>query len=102
MADYVANQVIAETQQTVSSTALGLADFSGITAQNVADATRMWLTVHSGSIRLYYGGTAPTTSAGHKVTSGSDLLITGRDALANLQVIRDGSTDVEVAVTLER
>jgi hypothetical protein len=101
MTDYNVPEVIVEVTQTVSSTALALADFTGITAANVDASSRLWLTVNSGSVRLYYGGTTPTTSAGHLVISGSDLLLSGSEVLAQFQVIRDGGSDATVTVTLE-
>jgi hypothetical protein len=99
--DYNVPNVIVEVTQTVSSTALALADFTGITAANVDNSGRLWLTVNSGSVRLYYGGTTPTTSTGHKIISGSDMLLHGSTNLALFQIIRDGASNAEVTVTLE-
>ncbi len=99
--DFNVPEVIVEVTQTISDTALALEDFSGITTANVAASSRLWLTVNSASVRLYYGGTTPTTSAGHKVISGSDFLLPGSMNLELFEIIRDGANDAEIAVTLE-
>jgi hypothetical protein len=94
-------KVIVEVQQTVSGSALSLADFTGITADNVTASARLWLVVNTNAVRLFYGGATPTTSLGIKISAGSDLLLTGSDNLANFKIIRDGASDSEVAVVLE-
>jgi len=100
--DFNVPEVIAEAgDQTVSDTALSLADFTDFDSDDVDASSRLWLVVNNGIVRLFYGGTTPTTSAGHVILPGQDLLLSGSNNLTNFQIIRDGGNDAEVAVTLE-
>lgn len=99
--DFNVPEVIVAVQQTVSDTALALADFSGITAANVSASSRVWLTVNTNAVRIRYGGTAPTVAIGHRLTAGNDILLSGSHILALFEIIRDDSADAEVFVTLE-
>ena len=99
--DYNVPQVVVSDQETISNAAKTLAEFTGISAANVLASSRIWLTVNSNAVRIRYDGTAPTTSVGHRLTAGNDVLLSGSNVLALFEIIRDGSTDAEVFVTLE-
>jgi hypothetical protein len=55
-------------------------------------ATMATCSLGGANIRVSWSGTAPTTSLGQVLTPGQ-YTITGPDVLANLQGIRDDSTD---------
>jgi len=101
MANFPEPAVIVEDQHTVSDTALALSDFTGISAANVLASTRMWLTVNTESVRIWYGGSTPTVDEGALIFAGSDLVLYGHTQIANFAIIRNGSTDAEVVVVLE-
>jgi hypothetical protein len=88
-------------QQTVTDTALKLADLTDFNADDVDRAGALRLTVHNDSVRYRYDGTAPTTAVGHKLSSGGVLVLSGDNNIANFQIIRDSTTPAEVAITLE-
>lgn len=98
----------AYSQDTVSDTALSLADLSGLSAADVASADRVVLTVSQNAVRVRWDGTAPTTSSGHVLSVDESYSILTRQPfvlsgnnLSNLQIIRDGSFDAVIEVTLE-
>lgn len=100
--DFNVPKVIAETgDQTVSDAVLALEDFTDFDSDDVDASSRLWLVVNNGIVRLFYGGSTPTTSEGHVILPGQDLLLSGSGVVANFKIIRDGSNDAEVAVTLE-
>lgn len=101
MANFPEPRVIVEDQHTVSSTALALSDFTGISAANVAAAKRLWLVVNTNAVRLYYGGTTPTISDGIRIAAGNDFVLFGNEQIGNLEIIRDGASDAEVVAVLE-
>lgn len=87
-------------QHTISDTALGLVDLDF--TQDQVDATnRVVISVRSGSINLRYTGNAPTVAIGHNFTIGDTFAIEGQNDIARLELIRNGSTDAVVFVTLE-
>lgn len=89
-------------KQTVSSTALPLASFTGFAAVAVTDASRLTLSVETNSVRYRYDGGAPTASEGHLLAAGDTLVMTGQHNIQQLQVIRATGSDGTVLVTLER
>lgn len=94
----------ADAAQTVSDTALSLADFTGFTQAQIDRASLMRITVNSNTVNFRYTGTAPTTNAttgGHPLAAGNTEVIIGQDNIRNFQVIRSGGTDAAVFVTLE-
>jgi len=99
--DFNVPEVIVSDQETISSAGKTLAEFTGISAAQVAASSRLWLTVNTNAVRIRYDGTAPTVSVGHRLTAGNDILLPGSDILALFEIIRDGSDDAEVFVTLE-
>ena len=99
--DFNVPGVIIADQETISSAGKTLAEFAGVSAANVLASSRLWLTVNTNAVRIRYDGTAPTTSVGHRLTAGNDVLLSGNTILANFEIIRDGSADAEVFVTLE-
>lgn len=67
-----------------------------------APATVAVVSVVSGSIRVRWDGTAPTTTVGHRLTAGDWLTLTDQQAMRNFQCISDDGGTAEVAVTFER
>ncbi len=88
----------ADLQATVSSTAETLIDL-GFTAQQVQDASVCHVIVNSESIRAWWSGSTPTTSEGALFTVGFKLY---EEDIRNLEIIRNGATDSEVAIVLSR
>lgn len=87
---------------TVSDTALALTDIGDITAAQLDKADRVRLTVNSNAIHYRYDGGDPTTTSGHYVGTNATFVIDGHANLQALRLIRSGSSDATVAVTLER
>jgi hypothetical protein len=90
-------------QITVSTTVTALIIPAG------AVPRRAVVSVHSGGIRVRWDGGDPTTTTGHlwQASSGAvDLTraaeLVGSLAITQLRMIRDGTSDAEVAYTLER
>lgn len=84
-------------QLTVSTTALRLV------ASNYAGPlpNRAIFTVEGASVRLRYDGVDPTADEGHKLDSGQTATLEGTQNIAAAKLIRDGSSDAPVFVTLE-
>lgn len=87
----------ASLQDDVSSTALTLEDF-GFTAAQVQQAERALIFVNTNSIRVWWDGTVPTVSEGIVFEVGFEIY---NENIRQLQMIRNGSTDAEVAIILE-
>lgn len=87
-------------QHTISDTALGLVDLD-FTQTQVDVTNRVVISIRSGSINLRYDGTVPTVAIGHNFSVGDTLAIEGQTDIALLELIRNGSTDAVVDVTLE-
>lgn len=83
---------------TVSTSSIGLtaATYNPGGGQNPAAAALV--AVNANNMRVWFDGTAPTTSAGIIVLAGSSFVVCGIPGMAKLKMIRDDSTDVEVAV----
>jgi hypothetical protein len=88
--------------RTVSTTALALTDFSGITAAILGTAMRLRLTVNTNSANFLYSGSDPTVSAGHNIPTNGTLILDGNQNLVQFKIIRSGGSDASVTVTLER
>lgn len=81
------------TEITVSSAAVSLFVSADVTAgAGHPQATMATCSLTGANIRVSWSGTAPTTSLGQVLTPGQ-YTITGPEVLANLQGIRDDSTD---------
>jgi hypothetical protein len=90
---------------TVSNVALTLITF-GFTAAQVQAASRATLSIESGSIRVTWDSDStvnPTTSSGMlmKIQPWPLPVIDGQIRLQALKLIRDGSVDATVYITLE-
>ena len=99
--DFNVPKVIVEDQETISNTALALADFTGITTANVAASSKLRLIVNTNAVRLFYGGTTPTITNGIRVAAGSEFVLYGSTNVANFEIIRDAAADSVVVVVLE-
>jgi len=91
------------TQVTVSNTAVGLTALptAPFTQEQVDAAARAVISVNSGAVRVRYDGTNPTVSIGHVFQIGNVFQIVGNGNLNTLSLIRDGTNDVILAITLE-
>jgi len=85
----------------VSTTALALADLTGLSDELVAQADRARITVATNPVRYRYDGGAPTATIGHYLAANEETEIVGRQNIANLRFIRAGGSDGVVSVTLE-
>ena len=90
---------------TVSNTAKSLQDF-GFAANDVATADRVIVSVTSGALRLSWDHPAsnpPSTSTGLLLPTDNYPLfeVVGRANAASLQMIRDGSSDATISVSIE-
>ena len=93
-------------QVTVSSTAKTLTSVSaGFTVAQVAAASRLWVSVDTGALRLTWDSaqTTPTTTKGMLITNKNYPLfeLVGNTNITNLQMIRDGGVDAVVNLTIE-
>lgn len=84
-------------QQTVSSTALGLADFSGGIPQGVTYAL---IIVQTNAVRWRDDSVAPTTTVGMLNSSSvnREIELFSNEQMRNFRIIRDGATDAVVSV----
>lgn len=88
--------------ETVSTTALALTDFTGITQADVDMAARMRLTVNANSANFLYTGDDPAVDTGHNIPTSGTLILDGNQNLQQFRIIRSGGSDADVTVTLER
>jgi hypothetical protein len=89
-------------QVTVSSTVVALVIPAGVIPR------RLVLGVHSGAIRCRWDGGNPTSTVGHLMQASTGAVdmthmgeLIGAAAITGFRMIRDGTTDAEVAYTLE-
>ena len=93
-------------QVTVSSAAKSLTSVTGgFTAAQVAAASRLWISVDVGALRLTWDSaqTTPTTTKGMLITNKNYPLfeLVGNTNITNLQMIRDGNADATVNLLIE-
>lgn len=82
----------------VSTSAVGLTRAIYAPGGGVNPATVALISVQGGeNVRVWFDGTAPTTSAGIVIQSGQSLYICG-PVLGTFKAIRDDSADSELAV----
>lgn len=83
---------------TVSTSAVGLTRATYAPGGGVNPATVALISVQGGeNVRVWFDGTAPTTSAGIVIQSGQSLYVCG-PVLGTFKAIRDDSADAEIAV----
>lgn len=83
---------------TVSTSSVGLTASVYAPTDGTPRATVALLSVQGGQdVRVWFDGTAPTTSAGIVVASGQSLYVCGT-VIQTVRLIRDGASDAEVAV----
>jgi hypothetical protein len=90
-------------QVTISSTAVLLTALpvTPFTAAQVLAAARAVITVRTNQINIRYDGTSPTVAIGHLFVSGDTFEILGNSNIERLEIIRNGSSDADITVTLE-
>lgn len=86
---------------TVSGTALELTDF-GFTAAQISAARYAMISPIGGGVNYLYTGDTPTATFGHPIVEKGTVTVRGQTNVANLQIIRNGASDVEVTITLGR
>ena len=65
-------------------------------------ATDAFITLETAEIRYYYDGTQPTSTTGHILAVGQNLVLRGQNQMINFKCIRTGSTSGVITVTYER
>lgn len=92
---------------TVSSTAKSLTasvyDIASVTSQlyPVRQVQYVLITSETSELRYRIDGTAPTTTVGHVLPSGSSMVLLGYTTIINFKIIASGS-DGTIQVTYER
>ena len=86
--------------KTVSTTVVRIKDF-GFDAEQLAKATGAIVSVRSAGVMIAWTGQDPTTLLGHPLMENQILPILGTDNVQNLGLIREGSVDAKVTITLE-
>lgn len=83
---------------TVSTTSIGIAAATRDGAKNC------YLTVETNPIRWRYDGAAPTSTVGHPVAAGGQIVLTTRTEMDSFKAIRDttASGDATVEATCEK
>lgn len=83
---------------TVSTSAIGLTRATYTPGGGVNPATVALISVQGGyNVRVWFDGTAPTTSAGIVIASGQTVYVCG-SVLGTFKAIRDDASDAELAV----
>ncbi len=95
----------------VTSTAVSLLDFSGVTAADVQNASLATLSIVGGNVNIRWDGTNPTGAAGGGirlvglpsagVQANAVFQIEGGNAVANLRIIAETGSTPTVNVMLE-
>jgi hypothetical protein len=98
-------QAFAYETLTVSTTALSLtaATYDTVASASTAGrAQKAFITANDQPARFRWDGGTPTASVGHKLAAGETIVVTGIVNMRNFRIIREGATDVNLAVTYER
>lgn len=85
-----------------ASTALTAATYAPADYASKGKAQRAVITANDQPARFRVDGGAPTATVGHKLAAGETVVITGYTNIVNFRIIREGATDVNLAVTYER
>lgn len=86
----------------ISSSAVPIAaDGWGFTAPVLAAAKRAYITARTAGVMVTWSGTTPTAALGHLVPQNGTLQLDQNANILALQLIREGSTDAVVSITLE-
>jgi hypothetical protein len=101
---YGPRQAFAYETLTVSTTALSLtaATYAPSDANTKGKAQKAIITANDQPARFRYDSGTPTASVGHKLAAGETIVLYGITNITNFRVIREGATDVNLAVTYER
>jgi len=87
---------------TVSTTVLEMSDF-GFTSQFLYDARRAIVTAVTQNAMITWDGTDPTATLGHPVVANGDWVIIENGAnIQRIKLIRQGGSDANVTITLEK
>lgn len=84
----------------VSSAAVTVAAFS-FTAAHLTASRVATITARTAGVMISFDGTDPTATVGHLVPAGGTVRLSGGSNIARLRLIREGSTDSTVTITLE-
>lgn len=80
---------------TVDDTAGGVA----LTSAEYGTCLLAYISVETAPIRFTIDGTAPTTSVGHLVTPGNDIVLTSNEDIAAFRAIRTGAVSAVIQCT---
>lgn len=87
---------------TVSTTVLEMSDFS-FTGQFLYEARRAVISAVTQNIMITWDGTDPTATLGHQVVANGDWVVVENGAnIQRLKFIRQGGSDGNVTITLEK
>lgn len=89
-------------QITVSTTEKTLTASKYKESSTIGGAHCALVTNSGASIRYTYDGTTPTSTVGHLLPDGGNIVLTGQNQMASFQAIRAGSTDSVITITYER
>lgn len=88
-------------QETISNTALSLADMASFTAAQVDASSRVVVSVRSGSVNILWTGDDPTISTGHNLLTSDIFQVLGNQNIVLFRIIRNGASNATVDITLE-
>lgn len=89
-----------EGQEAFDDEVITVADSAiGLTAGTYLTATKAEMTLETAQIRVRKDGSDPTTSVGHLVEVGDQIVLNSASDIANFKAIRTGSTSGELIVT---
>lgn len=88
---------------TISSAAVAItaAGWSWM-AGNVALADQATITAHTNPVVVTWDGTTPTATIGLYIAANASVTVRGNANVGNIQLIRSGSSDATVSITLEK
>lgn len=84
-----------------SAVAISAAGWSW-TAGDLAAADFAMITAHAQPVVITWDGTTPTSTTGLYLGAGNTVAITGNANVQAVQLIRQGSSDATVSITLEK
>jgi hypothetical protein len=85
-----------------TSTALTATNHTPTDYPTKGKAQKAIITANDQPARFRYDSGTPTAAVGHKLAAGETIVIYGIANISNFRVIREGATDVNLAVTYER
>lgn len=94
--------IIAMKELTISTTVLAVADDFGFSTAELEEANRAIICGHTQNTMYTWDGTDPTATLGSRLGNGNQHQINGNVNLNNLKFIRQGGSDGDVTIVLEK